>query len=1176
VTIAARDLFDRADSTTTLGTADTGQAWQMLAGTWGISANRAYSAVATANGAAVIDCGTADGVYIVEWATKGTAPRIVLRAIDASNYLFIDANGDLWKRSAGVNTKLRARAASFAPSSILTVILDGPLIRLYKGRADITVEHRLTAADQAKYGAATRHGLGADSETNSRFDHFQVAAVGARPASSGIVISDSFNRPDALALGNTDTGQAWQVLAGTWGISANRAYERTTGALVFAYAVVSAGTADGDVSARIYEPGAAQGIIGRVVDEWNYIRTVVTPTRLIVGTRWHNIAELTVTVPEGALIRMRCRGSMISVWMNDEHLGNWWLMDFEERLLRDGTKVGMNLVDDAADTYAAARVDDFRFDGAPDSITGTLPDLVLEAAWGVDAYADPTGKWAPLAPTVKVKRIDTRRGVRQRGRHTDPGEAVLVVGDPDGFIDPGNTGSPYSPNVRPKAWMRVKAQGRVILTGHVREFPVRWRPGDSDVQLQIDDGVRFLETARLPRSRYARYVRKGAPPSHRVASYWRFDDPSYASTFPDSVGDADATMVGSPQEAAPLLPFDPAPSLVASNKSWPELPAVVIPAPPFTLLLWVRSRPSANSFTIVGGANASGVQSGIRLRRSYNASTDNYSLIFDIRDSTDTISAAATWTAAETIEDDRPHLIALRHSGSTISIIVDGVFRASASTTLAPKKVSLPIGRVNSAGDTIEVGHASMHFASIVTSETTPYYTEAGFLDATTAAPGQLAGGPASGARMANLATVVGYAGPKNIDTLGESTTFTRYDAAPVIEMARRAELVHDTLLFFTAGGVWTLPARATNPPPVRWAYGIDAARISDLELSGGEEHLVTAAVIPTETGGRKGYVDTSARGQLTEAELTTPDLPVSPSLAWTLAERFVHFGSRVASHPSEIELHPPHDGMTWDDALAPELTDIATVAYQQPWTAAPTTGRVEVVGIDHSGDAETGQWYTYLRGRPARGPRRRLHIPSSGTVGASTPDSAANSVTGNLDVRARWYQNVWSQDFGGLVHKGRANTASGAYEIYARAGGLEIAWHQADGALKVATSPPMYARNGPQPIWGRVTLRVSDGAVDFYMSDDGADWRLLHSTSVGATSIRDTTAVLEVGGMSGGTLNPLNGKLLYAEVRSGIGGTVVARFDPGQAVDHAASQWTADTGEVWTIRTPDSYLELW
>jgi hypothetical protein len=1189
VTIAARDLFDRADSTTTLGTADTGQVWQVLAGTWGISAGRAYSAVATANGAAVIDCGNADGVYIVTLATKGTAPRIILRAIDASNYLFIDGAGALWKRSAGVNTKLRD--GTTLPARLLAVVLDGPLVRLYDetlggagrdqwGRRRVLTEHRLTSADQAKYGPATRHGIGADSETNSRFDDFQVASVGATPAASSIVVTDSFNRPDALTLGTTDTGQPWAVASGLWGISANQAYERTVGADVIGVVTIDVGTRDGEVSARTFGAAFFLGIGARILDAYNGFFLVRQGSEIGLQRRLPGVFEgvggpAFVLSSTDARLRLRLRGRRLSVYADDVHVHDHWMSDVEERLTRDATKVGMFVFDTAADQYASGRIDDFRFDGAPESITGTLPNLVLEAAWGVDAYADPTGKWTPITG-VEVKRIDTRRGVRRRGRHADPGEAVLVVGDPDGRLDPGNTASPYSPNVRPKTWTRVKAQGRVILTGHVREFPVRWRSGDSDVQLQIDDGIRFLETATLPQSRYDRYVRKGAPASHRVASYWRFDDPSYSSTFPDSVGDADATMVNSAQTGLPLLPFDPAPSLVASIKSWPELLAVVVPPPPFTLLLWVRSRPSANTLFVVGGRNAGGVESGVRLRRIYNASTDNYSLLFDIRDSTDTISAAATWTAAETIEDDKPHLLALRHSGSTISIIVDGVFRASASTTLTPKKVSLPIGRVNSAGDTIEVGHVSMHFASIITSETIPYYTEAGFLDATTAAPGQLAGGPSSGVKMANLATVVGYAGPTDIDRGGPNTTFVRYDAAPVIEMARRAELVHDTLLFFTAGGVWTLPPRATNPPPVRWAYGIDAARISDLELSGGEEQLITAAVIPTETGGQKGYVDTVARSRLTEAELTTPDLPVSPSLAWTLAERFVHFGSRVASHPSEVELHPPHDGMTWDDALAPELTDIATVAYQQPWAAGPTTGRVEVVGIDHSGDAETGQWFTYLRGRPARGPRRRLHIPSSGTVGASTPDSAANSVTGDLDVRARWWQNDWAQAFGGLVHKGRANTASGAYEVYARAGGLEIAWHQADGVLKVATSPRMYARNGPQPIWGRVTLRVSDGAVDFYMSDDGADWRLLSSTSVGATSIRDTTAVLEVGGMSGGTLNPLNGKLLYAEVRSGIGGTVVARFDPGQAVDHAASQWTADTDEVWTVRTPDSYLELW
>jgi hypothetical protein len=61
------------------------------------------------------------------------------------------------------------------------------------------------------------------------------------------------------------------------------------------------------------------------------------------------------------------------------------------------------------------------------------------------------------------------------------------------------------------------------------------------------------------------------------------------------------------------------------------------------------------------------------------------------------------------------------------------------------------------------------------------------------------------------------------------------------------------------------------------------------------------------------------------------------------------------------------------------------------------------------------------------------------------------------------------------------------------------------------------------------------------------------------------------------GFTDPLNGRVLYAEVRNGIDGPVVNRFDPtAHAGSTAAASWVADTGETWTVQTGSQPLEAW
>jgi hypothetical protein len=91
-----------------------------------------------------------------------------------------------------------------------------------------------------------------------------------------------------------------------------------------------------------------------------------------------------------------------------------------------------------------------------------------------------------------------------------------------------------------------------------------------------------------------------------------------------------------------------------------------------------------------------------------------------------------------------------------------------------------------------------------------------------------------------------------------------------------------------------------------------------------------------------------------------------------------------------------------------------------------------------------------------------------------------------------------------------------------------------------------------------------TDAQVTFYTSDDGVTWTQLGAVqAVGATtSIFASTAVLELGGQTLGTVNRLAGKIFRAQVLSGIAGSSVAA--PIAAA--ASSSVTDATPRTWTV----------
>lgn len=194
VTLA--DNFDRANSSTSLGSTSTGAVpWSALSGTWGILTNRGYVAVSIGGGGqneAVVDTGSADGTTGVKLATVGAAAffGLCFRATDASNhYVFEGSNGTrarVYKKVAGAYTLLGQSAENvyYASLDLIEVVLSGSSITVKRNGAT------LVALSDATYTTQTKHGLhlvGSSSSNSTYFDDF----VFTDPA--GVAITGTLN-----------------------------------------------------------------------------------------------------------------------------------------------------------------------------------------------------------------------------------------------------------------------------------------------------------------------------------------------------------------------------------------------------------------------------------------------------------------------------------------------------------------------------------------------------------------------------------------------------------------------------------------------------------------------------------------------------------------------------------------------------------------------------------------------------------------------------------------------------------------------------------------------------------------------------------------------------------------------------------------------------------------------
>jgi len=205
-------------------------------------------------------------------------------------------------------------------------------------------------------------------------------------------------------------------------------------------------------------------------------------------------------------------------------------------------------------------------------------------------------------------------------------------------------------------------------------------------------------------------------------------------------------------------------------------------------------------------------------------------------------------------------------------------------------------------------------------------------------------------------------------------------------------------------------------------------------------------------------------------------------------------------------------------------------------------------------------------------------------------PDSAALSITGDIDLRARIAPTTWLATQA-LIAKTAAGAGQRSYELFLTAAGKIQLILYGDGTnFSIATSSAAVSFSAGQEGWVRATWRQSDNRVQFFTAAAGSgptggftQLGTDQTLSATITSIFDGTSSVRLGIDETIPGHNFIGKFFEAQIRNGLGGvtdsaSVVARFDATivpvtgaqtpLSVTQEGTTWTANVTAGWSWAT--------
>lgn len=197
------------------------------------------------------------------------------------------------------------------------------------------------------------------------------------------------------------------------------------------------------------------------------------------------------------------------------------------------------------------------------------------------------------------------------------------------------------------------------------------------------------------------------------------------------------------------------------------------------------------------------------------------------------------------------------------------------------------------------------------------------------------------------------------------------------------------------------------------------------------------------------------------------------------------------------------------------------------------------------------------------------LSLPGTSGNYASTPDSVANSITGAIDIRMHVAMADWTTPgYNALITKWLSPSQQSWF--VGLTGDMNFIFLKtsggSDATFQSGTSTVPATLVGGTDTWLRWTFSGTE--YRFYVSADGASWTQVGDPVAGSGAIFNSSTPVAIGSLGDGTqVKP--GTFYYAEIRDGIGGTVVAKFDPSAVTILGTRNPTtavASTGETWTV----------
>lgn len=176
----AYDTFTRAAIGSTETTGPDGQgaaalAWSLQAGTVAISSDAAIcSALAGGLGIATVATGSANVIADVNLTRNTATAGLILRYVDADNYLKVDHDGTnliFTQRVAGSNTDLVAAAAAYGAARQIRCILNGTVGQVFYNGVQIGANQTVPASTSVNHGLYF-------TDTDSTLDAFAVFPFG--------------------------------------------------------------------------------------------------------------------------------------------------------------------------------------------------------------------------------------------------------------------------------------------------------------------------------------------------------------------------------------------------------------------------------------------------------------------------------------------------------------------------------------------------------------------------------------------------------------------------------------------------------------------------------------------------------------------------------------------------------------------------------------------------------------------------------------------------------------------------------------------------------------------------------------------------------------------------------------------------------------------------------------